>query len=249
MTFLRQIYRLIALAAWSVLMIILTIPFHGGGWDGIKKITRIAQLWSRGAVRIVNLKVKVFGDIDKEVPVGLVVSNHQSYVDIITHGMFFPLRYAPKSDVRKMPVLGSFIAISHPVWVDRHSRQSSKRTSEEFIETMKRDMYLIVYPEGTSSDGRQGVLPFKSTPFEAVMDENLPIYPVLIRYPEVPGRDTVCWYGDMTFFPHMWKALGRPDIDVELHILPPVRPNGMSRKEMAAHMHEMMDTEYRRITG
>jgi 1-acyl-sn-glycerol-3-phosphate acyltransferase len=166
---------------------------------------------------------------------------------VITHGTVFPLRYSPKSDVATWPVIGWIVALSRPVWVRRKSKKSFKRTLEDFVKTIKHGMHLIVYPEGTSSDGNSGVLPFKSAPFESAVTEDLPVFPILTRYREVPGRPTVCWYGDMTFLPHVWRVLGLPSIEAEVNLLPPVFPEGKSRKEMASYVHGLLDNEYKRI--
>ena len=110
-------------------------------------------------------------------------------------------------------------------------------------------MYLIVYPEGTSTDGKSGIRPFKSTSFEAAMAGRVPVLPVLTRYREVPGRPTVCWYGDMTLLPHVWQVLGFPSIDVELKFLPPIIPDRAHRKELASSVHRIMSAEYEKMTA
>jgi 1-acyl-sn-glycerol-3-phosphate acyltransferase len=109
---------------------------------------------------------------------------------------------------------------------------------------MKRGMYLIVYPEGTSTDGKSGILPFKSTSFEAALVGNSPIIPVITRYNEVPGRPTVCWYGDMTLLPHVWQILRFPSIEAEVRFLDPIMPEGRPRKELASFVHDVMVREY-----
>jgi lyso-ornithine lipid O-acyltransferase len=178
---------------------------------------------------------------------GLVVSNHLGYIDIIAHGTIFPPRFTPSEEVMRMPILGMIIRSSNPVVVNRRSSAASKRSLRDFAKTMRRGMYLIVYPEGTSTDGKSGVLPFKSTSFEAATTTGLPILPVLTRYIEPEGQSSVCWYGDMTFMPHFWRVLALPSIEAELHFLPPVFPEGRSRKELSSAVHDIMSAGYRKI--
>ena len=224
MAFFLRLYRIVILLLWSVFVAILTVPYQlKGGWKGIKKISRLAHLWSKGVAKILNLRVKILGEIPR-VSGGLVVSNHLSYLDIITHGSILPLRYSPKAEVAKWPVLGWYIDLSRPIWTSRESKQASKKILRDFVKTMKREMYLIVYPEGTSTDGKNGILPFKSTPFEAAITGDMPILPVLTRYNEAPSESTVCWYGDMTFFSHVWQVLKIPSIEAELHFLQKADP-------------------------
>lgn len=193
--------------------------------------------------RIINLRVSVSGYLPRAAG-GLLISNHLSYLDIIAHGTILPIRYTPKRDIEKWPVLGWYIGLSRPIWVDRQTKQESKKLLVEYAETMKRGMYLIVYPEGTSSDGKHGILPFKSTPFEAAITGDAPIIPMLIKYKEPPGRPTVCWYGDMTLLPHAWQVLKCPSIEAEVRFLPPIYPSGRSRKELALYVHDIMSREY-----
>ncbi len=246
MAFFRRLYRIAALALWTSVLTAFTIPYRFGGWKGRRKISRIVHLWAKGVARILNLRIKTYGNIH-DLPAGLVVSNHLSYIDVIVHGTVFPVRFTSTTEIAKWPVLGKIVDVSYPVLVNRESRPASRKASRDFAKTMKRGMSLIVYPEGTSTDGKNGILPFKSTSFEAAAAGNLPVLPVLTRYREPPGRPTVCWFGDMTLLPHMWQVLGFPSIDAELHILPPVSPEGRSRKELASCVYELMDREYRRI--
>jgi 1-acyl-sn-glycerol-3-phosphate acyltransferase len=244
MAFLLRLYRITALLLWSALIALWSSPCRlRGRWKDIKELSRFAQLWSKGVAKIVNLRVKVSGEVPR-LSGGLVVSNHLSYLDIFAHGSVLPLRYSAKAEIAKWPVLGWYVGLSRPIWTDRESRQASKKAVRDFAKTMKRGMYLIVYPEGTSTDGKNGILSFKSTPFEAAITGNAPILPVLTRYKEAPGGPTVCWYGSMTLLPHVWRVLKSPFIEAELHFLRPIFPSGRSRKELASFVHGIMAREY-----
>jgi len=241
-------YRITVLVLWSVLIALLSIPYQlQNGWSRIRKLTRLSQMWAKGVGKIIGLHIVMTGKIPRGMK-GLIVSNHLSYLDIIVHGSAFPVRYAPKSDIAAWPVLGWYIGLSCPIWTDRESRYGSRKTMKDFADTLKEEVYLIVYPEGTSSNGKAGILPFKSTPFEAAITENAPILPVLIRYKETADAHTVCWYGDMRFLPHAWRVLQRPYIEAELRFLPAVYTDGKSRKELAASVHELMSREYQNMT-
>ena len=240
----RRLYRLTALVLWFVYIGIATIPGHvRGGWRGIRGLRGPTHLWGRGIARIINLRITIAGTTP-DVESTLVVSNHTSYLDIVTHGAVLPLRYAPKRDIASWPVLGWYLGLSSPIWTDRGSRQASKKTMRSFVKTMKHGMNLIVYPEGTTTDGKSGLLPFKSTSFEAAITGNIPILPVITRYKNVPGKMTTAWYGDMTLFPHVWEMLARPVIEAELRFLDPIIPDGRPRKELASFVRETMQNAY-----
>ena len=246
MIFIRRTYRLSVLIFWFLLITIAILPLQFGGLNDVKRLTYMARIWARGIVRIIKIRINVHGHVDDSNG-GMIVSNHLSYLDTIVHGSMFIIRHSPKAEIRNWPFLGGFISLSRPVWVDRKSRKGAKTTSDDFIETMNHGMNIVVYPEGTSSDGKNGICPFKSAPFDAVVKGNKPVFPILTIYPDVPGRDTLCWYGDMTLVPHLWKALGAPFLDVDVYILDPIYPEGRDRKELTTYVHDVMDKEYRRI--
>ena len=244
MVFARRLYRFVTLIIWFIMAGPLAAPFIVGGWKSIKRVSRITRLWGSGITKVLNVKVKVHGDISS-FEGGLIVSNHMGYFDIIAHAAVFPIRFTPKKEIFYWPLLGWYFALSRPIWIDRGSKRKSQTTMNAFKETMEHKIPLLVYPEGTSTDGLHGVLPFKSTPFEAAAQGNFPILPILTVY-----RDpSVCWFGSMPLVPHVWKVAGYKSIEIDLYALPVVHPEGRSRKEIADIVHEMMEKEYWKIRG
>ncbi len=242
----RRIFRIIALLAWLPVIGLISLPFKIGGWNSIRRVGYCARIWGRGIARIINLKVKVVGDIGK-FSGGLIVSNHQGYLDIIAHAVVFPLRFSPKSDIRSWPILGWYLGISRPIWVDRSNKHKSKELLYEFIATMSHHIPLIIYPEGTSTNGQSGLLPFKSTPFAAIAETSLPIQPIVTIFDPMPDGGNVAWYGDQTLLPHLWRILSYARINVEIHLLPLVYPEGRNRKELADMVHGLIGKKYNEI--
>jgi 1-acyl-sn-glycerol-3-phosphate acyltransferase len=236
MAFIRRITRIFLLFLWFSFASMLGIMAGIGGWGGIKRVTIISRLWGWGISKIIGMNIKVYGDPEK-IDGGLIVANHQSYLDIIAHATIFRIRFAPKVEIASWPALGWILAINRPIWVDRKSKQSSQKTLSEYRKTLEHGINLIVYPEGTSSDG-SGILP----------SGDYKIFPVLIRYLQKPGEPTFCWYGDMTLLPHCWQILGSSSINVEIHIMDPLIPGGRNRKELAHFAHKYMDNKYSEIT-
>jgi 1-acyl-sn-glycerol-3-phosphate acyltransferase len=68
---------------------------------------------------------------------------------------------------------------------------------------------VLLFPEGTSTDGSE-VIRFHSRLIDPATSLGVPITTASVRYvleDGVPERE-LCWYGDETFFNHMWKVLG-----------------------------------------
>ncbi len=210
----------------------------------VRLISRMTRFWGRGVARILGMRVTLNGVPEMQSPGVFVVSNHLGYLDIIAHSTVFPIRFTPKSDLVWWPLVGWLIAVSRPIWMKRQSRHSAADVTAKFIDTLRNGVALIVYPEGTSSDGANGVLPFKSSVFEAPARGGFPVLPIATSYPGMK-TDEVCWYGGMSFVPHFWNVLGMKRIDVRIDVLPPVHPGGRDRRALALEIHGMIDKKFR----
>ena len=250
--FFRRFFRLWRVVWWFVVSSCRIRRDQKGrkGWDAVACSARHAREWARGSARIFNFEVVVHGDPGK-FPGGLLVSNHQGYLDILAHAVIFPIRFAPKKEMRNWPLLGPFVAQSHPIWIDRTSRQKAKDAADEMIATLEHRINLLVYPEGTSTDGEHGLLPFKSTPFEAAVDAKCAVQPLLTFFSSEDSEAyPLAWFGHASLLPHIWRVLGLSHVRADVHILPVMEPvPGETRKEMAARVYELMLAEYIRITG
>ena len=110
------------------------------------------------------------------------------------------------------------------------------------IDRLARGDSLILFPEGTSSDGSR-VLPFR-TPFFAVVDgakEPPVIQPVSIVYDRLGGlpcrhatRPVFAWYGDMDLASHFWQLAKWQGLRATILLHEPIDPTEFhSRKALA----------------
>ena len=247
MTFLRRLFRIFLVILWFLMTVVLVAVCNGWRrqWRGIRGAAFWTQLWAKVSARIIGMKVNVIGD--PETAAGhLVISNHTGYLDVIAQGSVFPIRFAPKAEMRSWPLFGLLTALSRPVWIDRKNPVKAAKIAGEIKATLEHGLSMLVYPEGTSTDGRHGLLPFKSTAFEAAIQNRSPLLPVLIFHKEVPrGAFDPAWYGDVGFLPHIWGVLGLKEIHSCMYIMPEVTPQpGESRKELARRMHRLMTEAY-----
>lgn len=245
---LRRIVKIILLLLWSILLMLPAAVSLAccGHWTRLKRGARWAKRWARGAAWITGVRLKVHGDI-RDVSGKLLVSNHLGYLDILAHGAMFPIRFTPKAEIKYWPILGQLVALNAPVWIDRTSPHKARQYSAEFRATLEHGVSLLVYPEGTSSDGKHGLLPFKSTPF-AALPENGKILPMVLFYREEPaGEAPGAWFGDISFPDHVWGVLGLKRITIEVFIMPEMQPfAGETRKELASRVRDAMEKEYYR---
>ena len=93
---------------------------------------------------------------------------------------------------------------------------------------MENGLNVILFPEGTSSDGSK-VLSFKSSLFELVDHKELRNYklqPISISYNKLDGlplvkthRPLLAWFGAMNLAPHVWQflGLGTSEVSISFH--------------------------------
>ena len=201
-------------------------------------------VWARGAWRILGGRTELCGG---EVPAGggLLVSNHLSYLDIMVHAAILKVRFAPKIEMKKWPLVGLMTGINNPVWIDRRHRGSAGGALNAMRDALRGSVPLLVYPEGTNGAG-DALLPFKTTCFAAADEADAPIYPMLTRYLPAADRTPLPWVGNEGFLPHFWRVLGLKEIRCQVYIMPSVRSDRRGRKALAECLRSDMAEQYRR---
>ena len=195
---------------------------------GLTYVERLPLFYHRLICRIFGFRVKVIGERSSALPT-LFVSNHVSYLDIELLGSLIPGSFVAKSEVRTWPLFGWLARLQRTVFVERRARSSAAQQRDSLTGRLQAGNNLILFPEGTSSDGNR-VLPFKSALFSAAEIEigGAPptVQPVSIAYTRLDGvplgrdwRPFLAWYGDMGLASHLWDAvrLGRVTVEVEFH--------------------------------
>ncbi len=203
--------------------------------------------YHRICAHLMGLKVVVRGRRVAEGPV-LFVSNHSSYLDITVLGSVIPASFVAKTEVAGWPFFGLLAKLQRTVFVERRARTGVEKQRDDIGGRLDAGDSLILFPEGTSSDGNR-TLPFKTALFAVaarrIAGQPLTVQPVSVTPTRLDGipmgiafRPYYAWYGDMDLAPHLWQAfkLGGMTVEVEFH--PPVTIDGFSsRKALAEHCH------------
>jgi 1-acyl-sn-glycerol-3-phosphate acyltransferase len=204
---------------------------------------RLPLLFHRVLLKLIGFRVQVRGTMATRQPV-FFVANHVSYLDIPVLGALIPGSFVAKVEVASWPLFGLLAKLQGTVFIERRSTRASEQR-DELTNHLANGRNLIVFPEGTSSDG-QMVLPFKSSLFGAIENAadtvDITVQPVSVACTALDGlpltqflRPFYAWYGDMTLLPHLWQAFkcDRFTIDVVFH--PPFRARDVpDRKQLAA---------------
>lgn len=214
---------------------------------GLRAARRFPVYYHRLCCRILGFRVVVLGQPSPR-PGTLFVANHASYLDISVLGGQIEGAFVAKSEVANWPLFGWLAKLQRTVFVDRRVR-STHIQRDALTERLEHGDSLVLFPEGTSSDGNR-LLPFKSALFSvAEMDNGLiPIQPVSVAYVALDGipmgrlfRAMIAWYGDMELAPHLWEFLGLGIVTVVVEFHPVVTLAEMgSRKALSDHCRSVI---------
>lgn len=233
-----------------VLLTVLCVPLQ---WTalrlGMRQGRKIPLLYHRALCRLLGVKITLIGTpVKKGV---LMVANHAGWLDIPIISTVQPLSFIAKSEISTWPLFGMLSRLQNTIFVHRAKRNAVVSDSEVMCKRLRAGDVLVVFPEGTSSDGNR-VLRFKSALLGAaelpLSDDgapdvvHVPVQPVSIAYVKLHGipmgrenRPFFAWYGDMELVPHLWGVFGRGPIDVVIEFHQPLTVDQVGgRKQLAA---------------
>lgn len=95
---------------------------------------------------------------------------------------------------------------------------------------------VALFPEGTTTDGT-GLLPFRSALLEPAARTRRPVQPVALRYAPPAGAAAAAFTGRTTLVASLWRVVCTDGLTLTVHLLPPIVPGGLHRREIAALAH------------
>jgi len=214
--FLRCLIKLLLVVTWLFLTLILLIILKPLKISLYKSLPRYFHI---GFLKVLNIKVNLIGNIRKEKP-GLLVSNHASWIDISILSSLTNISFIAKSEVSKWPLFGFLARLQDTIFVERRAMKAAKQ-KVEINNVLLKGKRLVLFPEGTSSDGNR-VLKFKSSLFSVAENkQNYLIQAVTICYKGVNGlpmsrseRPFIAWWGNMGLINHLWNILKLNNVDI-----------------------------------
>jgi 1-acyl-sn-glycerol-3-phosphate acyltransferase len=219
---LRSVLLLMLTAVSSAATLVAALLFPKSDRAG-----RVMDWWGRAFLRAGGWKLRVEGM--KDLPPGgaILVSNHQSAVDIpmLLSAFPRPVRFLAKKELGAIPVFGKAMATAGNVFVDRDDPRDAVRMLREAGARLRNGLLLVVFPEGTrSEDGTIGE--FRPGAFYLAWKSGVPVVPV-----HIDGGRRALPKG-------AWRV--RP-ADLLVRVLPPLAPGegeGGSKERIAAAARE-----------
>ncbi len=228
----RIVRRIVLLGAWllaalPVQTLLVALP---GRLDSIG----CRVVW-KVTCRILGIRVRVIGTdlrtaTDRPV---IYASAHTSWLDIPVLGSTLTACFIAKAEVAQWPLIRQVAKLGRTLYVSR-SRGKTSRERDDMRGRLSGGDNLILFPEGTTSDGSR-TLAFRSAFFS--LADDVPghprpmVQPVTVVYDLLAGlpsgrrsRPIFAWYGDMTIGGHFWLFARYPNSRATIVLHAPLDP-------------------------
>lgn len=204
------------------------------------------QAWAQELLRRAGIALVVRGTPPAGGPV-LLAANHISWLDIPTLHAARHCRFVSKSDIQRWPLVSTLADAAGTLYLERSSRRDALRVVQGMAERLRAGDVLAVFPEGTTSDGRQ-MLPFHANLLQAAIDADAPVLPVALGFVDrATGRPSYApsYAGDDTLARSVWRTLSAPPLSAVVHYGEPQHAQGRDRRAWA----QALQAEVRRLQG
>lgn len=209
----RAVPTIVTMALLFVVML-LSRPVERFAFGLRRPITPILTLsFFRLARFFMGFQVVVKGEPSR-LP-GIVVANHSSWLDIVLLHQAQNVFFVSKAEVESWPGIGFVAGVAGTLFI-RRNRSEARNHAGAMEERLGAGQKLVIFPEGTSSDGLR-ILPFRSSLFQALLaaEQSRPglfVQPVTIAYHAPEGQEPrfYGWWGDMDFGENIVKLLRIP---------------------------------------
>ena len=204
----------------------------------------IYDTWARAFARLLRVRLNVVGTPPK--PPFFLVANHMGYVDIPTIRNVVEGVFVAKSEISGWPVVGGIIRDMGNIFINRQNRRDIPRAGSEVTEKVESGEGVIVFPEGTSSNGKQ-VLPFNSSFLEFAAKARIPVHCASVTYKSLdsslPASISIAWADETPLYKHMHRLFSMRGFEATVSFGESAVESG-DRKELARILEEEIRTSF-----
>ena len=163
------------------------------------------------------LSIKVHGEKFEKIGPGLIIANHRSYLDVlcIPTNHFFTI--VGKVEIRSWPLIGWAGKVLGVIWVKRESKSSRSQTKQIITEAVKRGDTIVLFPEGTSSEGPL-LMPVHPGMFLEAAKHGFRLYQWSLHF----DNAKIAYPPGISFLKHLWETcqLNRVNVYIEVRQAP-----------------------------
>jgi len=208
-------------------------------FPAVSPATRLAlgQRWSRRLLAILGVRLQA--DPGAVAPRGLVVANHVSWLDVMVLRALSPAAFVAKDELRRWPALGWLFARGGALYLKRGSPRAAWRLNRVIAATLASGGPVVIFPEGTTSDGTR-LLRFYPALFQPAVDGVRPVQPIALAYEDGSGAPSAAaaYTGDMAFWDSLAAIAAQPCIVVRVRFAASVDTARLTRRELARDAHQ-----------
>ncbi len=226
-TYIRGFIGVLFSVVWTMIIAFLVLVF--GTFKQTKVINALVYYWALFPLKILGLKVEVFGRENLPRKSGAIfVFNHQSLFDILAVHLVadITVRFGAKIELFQIPLFGHGMRAAGALPIVRENRSEVFKVYREAEHRISEGESFILAPEGTRQPTPK-IGNFKKGPFMFAVNANAPVIPTVIvgSFEAMPKKDLL-------------PNLGRLSRTIEVHFLKPVSTLG-KEKEIAALTDEV----------
>jgi len=197
----------------------------------------LMQRWNADVLRLLGVQRMVHGELSSEA--ALFISNHVSWIDIMTINSVRANRFVSKKEVADWPIVGAMVTLVGTLYVDRSQRRDAQRVLREMTSSLQQARSIVVFPEGTTGPGPQ-LLHFHANLMQSAIDASAPVQPVVIRYADSQHAFSPApvYVGDTSMLESLWWIACAEGLTVHVQVLPPRLPPHVDRRMLCEFVQQ-----------
>lgn len=236
--FLHVILGVIVILACVAVDRLLRKPLHGG-------LGRRAQaFWCHSICYLLGIRIRHAGQAIADPPV-LLAANHVSWLDILVISADYPVSFLSKEEVRRWPGIGFVATCLGTLYVQRGNPRAAPRVVADMAERLRLPDRVAFFPEGTTTRGTD-LLPLKHRLFQAAVDAEVPVQPLLLRYLNADGsvNRRAPFVDNQNLIAQVIRLAGEPMVEARLIAAAPLPSGGHDRASLRdaveRHLRDML---------
>jgi len=236
--FLHVILGVVVIPGCVAIDRLLRRPLHGG-------LGRRAQaFWCRSICWLLGIRIRHAGEKIADPPV-LLAANHVSWLDILVILADYPVSFLSKEEVRRWPGIGFVATCLGTLYVQRGNPRAAPKVVADMGERLRLPDRVAFFPEGTTTRGTD-LLPLKHRLFQAAIDAEVPVQPLLLRYlnPDGSVNGRAPFVDNQHLIAQVIRLAGEPLVEVRLIAGAPLTSAGHDRASLRdaveRHLRDML---------
>ncbi len=241
-TALRLLGVVLVLAGAAVVAALATILPASRGREAMAQ--RFVPWGCRLLLAVLGVAVRRSGPLPPDG--SLVVANHLSWLDILAAIATWQCTFVAKREVRHWPIVGPLGDALGVVWIERARPRDLARVMPLLESALRRGRTVLLFPEGTTSDGRS-VLPFRTGLFESAVRADALVVPVALTAEASAGdAGALSWHGNETLVANIVRVASLRGARLRLQVAAPAVA-GSRRKPLAHEARRQLLRRFRPI--